>query len=397
MLSKTPVAAALRDENAIEQIGGKLVKCNGNENLATFKRKNATFEKNAFITPMGPRNRAPLGIKTTNANINAFRTPVGSQSQENPKTNKPKSIYTRQPTKSVYTDKVKSEPSISEVSTSEPDVEYCPPTPKNLPYESETFPLDCLNYSHVQSSNIMRDLYKTNKILQLEERGLSKLDKEQEEAYQRDARLADEKFLKMMKEEWTIGDVPEISSNLQKSNTCSQKVKPEIIDTKKSIETERRIPTLTSKKACRALSATSKSALSQSKKSKLPCKSTMALSRIKPSSTQQASSYNTAKLYTKSTATSRSTIGYSKGRDIPKILRGPMQRERMNAKQIYPSETKSEQSLNFERSSTNHEYQNPKFLNIFDKDGEPEFELCGQIPDSSKEGEEDEVFIMTLS
>ncbi|TQS36271.1 hypothetical protein Golomagni_03284 [Golovinomyces magnicellulatus] len=397
MLSKTPIAIPHYDENAIEKIGGKLIKCNGNENLATFKRKNAKFEKNAFITPMGPRNRAPLGIKTINANINTFRTPVGSQSQEKPKTNKPNSIYTRQPIKSVYTDSVKLKPLTSEVSTSEPDIEYCPPKPKNLPYESEIFPRDCLNYSHVQSTSIMRDLYKKNKILQLDESGLSKLEKEQEEAYQRDARIADEKFLKMMKEEWTIGDVPEISSNPQKSSTCSQKVKPEIIESKKTVLPERGISTLTSKRACRALSVNPKSALSQSKNSKLPCKPIVALSRSKPSPTQYNSICNTAKLYTKSTAISRSTIGYSKGRDIPKILRQPMQREQMNVKQTYLSKTKPEKNSNLERFSTSHEYQNPKFLNIFDKEGELELELCGQIPDSSKKGEEDEVFVMTLS
>lgn len=52
MLSKTPVIVPLRDENAPNVFGGKLGRNNGIENFATNKKKNATFDKNAFITPI---------------------------------------------------------------------------------------------------------------------------------------------------------------------------------------------------------------------------------------------------------------------------------------------------------------------------------------------------------
>jgi len=50
---KTPLKIPLNDENAPTGFG-KLVKGKGLENLVTGK-KTATFDKNAFVTPMGTR------------------------------------------------------------------------------------------------------------------------------------------------------------------------------------------------------------------------------------------------------------------------------------------------------------------------------------------------------
>ena len=48
---KTPLKIPLNDENAPVGFGGKSGKGNGLENLMTGK--GATFDKNAFVTPMG--------------------------------------------------------------------------------------------------------------------------------------------------------------------------------------------------------------------------------------------------------------------------------------------------------------------------------------------------------
>ena len=51
---KTPLKIPLNDENAPTGFGGKSAKGKGLENLMTGK-KNATCDKNAFVTPMGTR------------------------------------------------------------------------------------------------------------------------------------------------------------------------------------------------------------------------------------------------------------------------------------------------------------------------------------------------------
>ena len=50
---KTPLKVPLNDENVPTGFGGKTGKGKGWEGLATGK--NATFDKNAFVTPIGTR------------------------------------------------------------------------------------------------------------------------------------------------------------------------------------------------------------------------------------------------------------------------------------------------------------------------------------------------------
>lgn len=55
---KTPLKIPLQDENAPAGFGGKSVKGKGLEGFATGK-KGATFDKNAFVTPMGMDGNQP--------------------------------------------------------------------------------------------------------------------------------------------------------------------------------------------------------------------------------------------------------------------------------------------------------------------------------------------------
>src|ERR1700753_506184 len=63
---KTPFKVPLNDENAPFQAGKSVLKTNG-KGLDKRAGKGPVFEKNAFITPAGPRNRPALGVETTNA------------------------------------------------------------------------------------------------------------------------------------------------------------------------------------------------------------------------------------------------------------------------------------------------------------------------------------------
>lgn len=51
--SKTPLKIPLQDENAPGGFGGKSGKGKGLENIVMTGKKTTTFDKNAFVTPMG--------------------------------------------------------------------------------------------------------------------------------------------------------------------------------------------------------------------------------------------------------------------------------------------------------------------------------------------------------
>lgn len=105
---KTPFRRNQNDENDAFQSGFKTIKTT----------KKANLDPNAFITPAGPRNRAPLGMKTTNAKA---KTPA-------PLTIKASAQKTLSPR--LRRQKVKihqAEPVQQEQDDSVPDIEYMPP------------------------------------------------------------------------------------------------------------------------------------------------------------------------------------------------------------------------------------------------------------------------------
>lgn len=105
---KTPFRRNQNDENDAFQSGFKTTKTT----------KKANLDPNAFITPAGPRNRAPLGMKTTNAKA---KTPA-------PLTIKASAQKTLSPR--LRRQKVKihqAEPVQQEQHDGVPDIEYMPP------------------------------------------------------------------------------------------------------------------------------------------------------------------------------------------------------------------------------------------------------------------------------
>lgn len=82
------------------------------------------------VTRAGPRNRAPLGNKTTNAKAKALQTPAGKEGVLKPKTNG-KSSTTQKVKKAAPEVKPPKHEIISKPQEEEvPDVEYAPPKPK---------------------------------------------------------------------------------------------------------------------------------------------------------------------------------------------------------------------------------------------------------------------------
>ncbi|KAK0109465.1 hypothetical protein ONS95_002158 [Cadophora gregata] len=323
---KTPLKIPLNDENAPAGFGGKSVKGKGLEALMTGK-KGATFDKNAFVTPMGPRTRAPLGMKTTNAKAKAFQTPSGpAPEKELEKTQPKQQTSARRPKKLIHADSVKLEVHGDESPLADRDVEYCPPRTKDLPYESTDFPDNCLDYTALKPGNLMRGINKTYR-QQVDENGMSRIEREAEEAYQRSAKATDERMMKMMEEDWTVGDVPETFRHLRNKKTplsIPQDAKPAsrkpLTDVKKPVLQNKGPGTINARKAASVLSsAPLKSAPLQPKISK-PAPKPSFLSRSKPSPAPVVPNNASTMRAAAANAASRSTIGYTKGRSASGIL-----------------------------------------------------------------------------
>jgi hypothetical protein len=121
---KTPFKVPLNDENAQFNAGKSVLKTNGKGLDNTIGKKGPVFNKNAFVTPAGPRNRPALGVKTTNAKANVFKTPGNPNIEPSPlKTQKTGSPRLRRPKLKVH----KAEVIEAESSDDDVDYEYMPP------------------------------------------------------------------------------------------------------------------------------------------------------------------------------------------------------------------------------------------------------------------------------
>ncbi|KUJ07690.1 uncharacterized protein LY89DRAFT_659925 [Mollisia scopiformis] len=397
---KTPLRIPLNDENAPTGFG-KTGKGKGLDNLVSGK-KIATFDKNAFITPMAPRERAPLGAKTTNAKAKAFQTPAGPTLGKELEKSKPKQTSARRPKKVIHADTVKLEVHGDESPLTERDVEYCPPKPKELPFECDDFPDGCLNYSALKPENMMRDIYQSYYQPMLK-RQAAKHDKDSQDLYDKVMKEHDEGVMKMMEEDWTVGDVPEAFRHLRKKQIQPQD-KPIAKSTeqiKKPTAMSNKGPaTITSRKAASALSVAPKAAPVAPKASK-PAPKASFLYRSKAPVVPSLPSNTSSMRHTAATAASRSTIGYTKGRSASGALnantfkpeRSGLQRSVSNMSQ--GSDT-TITPANFKDAEP--EWKNPSFLKAFEvDDDELEPGLRGVLPESLRrmDGDEEE-FVMPL-
>ncbi|KAH7408949.1 hypothetical protein BKA64DRAFT_663882 [Cadophora sp. MPI-SDFR-AT-0126] len=441
---KTPLKIPLNDENAPAGFGGKSVKGKGLEGLVTGK-KGATLDKNAFVTPMGPRTRAPLGMKTTNAKAKAFQTPSGPAPEKELEKTQPKQQTSgRRPKKLIHAESVKLEVHGDESPLADRDVEYCPPRPKDLPYESTDFPNNCLDYTALKPGNLMRGIHKTYR-QPVDENGMSRYEREAEEAYQRSAKATDERIMKMMEEDWTVGDVPETFRHLRnkkpalsipqdtKSQPASRKP---LADVKKPVLQNKGPGTITSRKAASVLSsAPLKSTGIQLQISK-PAPKPSFLSRPKPAPAPTVPANASTMRAAAANAASRSTIGYTKGRSASGILNmktftpptsntsnstsntstssndstalpKPDCNQRVLQRSTSNMSTSSEVTITPARwakeSEAQSEWRNPAFMKAFEVDGHEDdsdgglgLDVRGLQECLRREEEEDGEFVMTL-
>lgn len=283
---KTPFKVPLNDENGTVFRGGKTL-------LQTGKK-----EQNAFVTPAGPRNRAPLGMKTTNAKAKAFQTPA-------PLTG---SVKTQKLSPRLRRPKIKvHEPEVHhEEEDDVAEIEYMPPKEVPLPDVLDD-DLPPINWEFPQFKGAaMTHGYHSVYHNPVEDDGRTKGERELEESLKRDQKKAFDAFEKQF-EEIMAKEEAEAKRNLgiDDDEEPAKKAAPSAALPKKT--TTRSAPsTLSSRSAAAALSTLSQpryAAPTAAAKSKVPG-STLTIKKPLPTTSRNALGV----------AASRSTIGYAQGR-----------------------------------------------------------------------------------
>ncbi|CBX90287.1 hypothetical protein IAQ61_001780 [Plenodomus lingam] len=309
---KTPFKVPLNDENAVNKAGKSVLKTNskGNENLLFTSQKGAKLDANAFVTPAGPRTRAPLGMKTTNAKSRAFQTPAplssaGKTQKVSPRLRRPK-VKVHQPAAE------------HESEDDVPEIEYMPP--KEIPLEDDMddyLPKDW-TIPKIDDMAMRRGIWEAchNPI---EDDGRTRKQREFEEEFQRSRKQRDEEFDKVFEAQMAEEDA-EVRRYLGIEEP-KEALKPVPNAAPKRMKSG--LSTIRARSAAAALSSVSKPSRAApvvSAKSRVPTGLIASKKTTKP-----LAECNTARQAIAVTA-SKSTIGYAQGRmgRTPSATRMPL-------------------------------------------------------------------------
>ncbi|KAI6869668.1 hypothetical protein KC338_g3367 [Hortaea werneckii] len=318
-VNKTPFSKKHNDENAsfgAGKTGGK----GGDGGKA---------DMSAFVTPAGPRSRAPLGAKTTNAK--ALQTPAPGPNQEKPSA-KPTSPRLRRGKFKIHT----AEADPLESQDGVPDVEYMPPRGESLPdTPDDIYPHDT-NYPQFQGANMTKGWWSETK---------PRSNREPEDFLFGDFDKKFEELEQKEKAQKAAATATASTHTKKQSAPLSSRALPRSNPpVKNSAPTIKRAPsTLTSKTAASALSsqpqpkATSRAvpsfaaptaaAKARAPSSILPSRSKPKISNPYPNvrgnvgrpgkaTTTATATAPTASSHTAARVASNSTLGYSRGRQV---------------------------------------------------------------------------------
>ncbi|MCJ1393730.1 hypothetical protein MMC18_006606 [Xylographa bjoerkii] len=332
---KAPFKLPLNDENGTISLGGAMTAgktlAKGKENLPVGSKLGGLTMKNAFTTPIGPRNRAPLGMKTTNAKAKAFQTPAPAaldlefnkqvQKSASARKSKPKMSLSEPAKLDILADNFETEAELEER-----DIEYMPPPAKPLPDDPDDFPE--LDLSIFKNGGLTRD-YRHYFMNRPDDEGLSRTQRQEMER-QKATETEDKKIEAMMLRDLESAPMPCLHEPDCEGDEC--KDMPEIrrkaeekfkiiMASIESTEVPKRKSSVTSRCPSNTLSRNAAGVLSQP----MPRVTSMATKKPAPRSRlpfSQISSRKQAPLpsnpspmrHTAATVASRNTMGYSKGR-----------------------------------------------------------------------------------
>ncbi|GFF52092.1 hypothetical protein IFM58399_09237 [Aspergillus lentulus] len=313
---KTPFKVPLNDENDPLAFGKKTVKAAGKQ------KANTKPAKDAFVTPLEPRNRAPLGMKTTNAKAKGLQTPAAPAGTIKPeKTNKRASTQKIRKF-SPLVDQPKIEVQGEESQDDVPDIEYMPPKPKELPDIPDDITYDT-TFPQFQPKNLALGLESVYGDNQVGEDGLTKRQRKfQEDSIAFDKKV-DEMILKQL-EEIGFEDKTELDPPSEPHVEEVPKRRLEMRRAKSTMTKPKYTSNISTVRAHNAVAALSRvepsgararpAAMSKPK----PRVASSLLTSRRPRVPSNLSSMRHAA----ATANSKTTLGYSKGRTVSSRLHG---------------------------------------------------------------------------
>lgn len=161
---KTPMGIGRGDENALAGLAAKKT-IQGAINLGENQK---FISKKAMMTPAGPRTRAPLGNKTTNAKAtNNLGLGIGGKGaiRELEKTQSRNATSQRRKHKQQHrkAEQLASKGLLFKLrdghDRDQDEPEYAPPNPEPLPYQSDVFPRDGLTLKGLEKANLLKGYY----------------------------------------------------------------------------------------------------------------------------------------------------------------------------------------------------------------------------------------------
>ncbi|KAJ5327764.1 hypothetical protein N7452_008154 [Penicillium brevicompactum] len=320
---KTP--GKRNDENNPLAFGGRTVKGNGN------RQENGKPGKDAFITPM-VKDRAPLGMKTNNPKAKNLQTPAPfggtiktNRRQSTAQKLKKAAPVTQQPQLKVHTDAV-----VDEV----PDIEYMPPKPKDLPDLPDDVTYDT-TFPQFQPRNRALGLESVYGKQQVGSDGLTAKQRKFNEDSAACDKMVDEMILKQLEDVGFEGTDERKTARTRKPQALPLKGPTAIRQT-------RSVSTLRSREAAEALSgshSTTAPRTTPAPKPRVTSLASSASSLIMPKKHARVPSNPSSMRNTAAAVTSRTTVGYSKGRSVSSDLRDQTQATKPSTSQALSPET----------------------------------------------------------
>nr|OQO23456.1 hypothetical protein B0A51_08703 [Rachicladosporium sp. CCFEE 5018] len=288
---KTPFKKPSNNENVIFNPG----KTNGE----------GKAQSEAFLTPAGPRTRAPLGNKTTNIKATAFRTPGPAPAQAPTPSLHPTSPRLRRGRVKV----LQAEATTTSDDVEEREIEYMPPQPTPLPdHPTDCWPND-RTYPQFEGRNFTRGVWD----------GLFPTKQDDEESTE----MSD------LDEQIRALESKQAAERVKKESPVV--VRTKTVPVKKDPLRERGAGTMVARKAAGALGARVDgvpgfAAPTAAAKARMP---TMLASK-KPTAPPGNTRHTVAKV------ASNTTLGYSKGRVVSAAARKPLGgvHEQVGVKQV---------------------------------------------------------------
>ena len=267
-----------------------------------------------FVT--GPKTRAPLGLKTTNAKTKAFQTPappLGTIKANRPSTGRKSKLIIAQ------SESVESDVLSVEAEEDVPDIEYMPPNPIPLPDPPEDIEYDD-TYPQFKGDNLYRGWTELHRE-EVGEDGLTDSQRSEEEKGKNlDKRFEDMCFEEMAKgEDADLGTLHDRFRKMMASDKQPRSANPSTIKARGAAAALSRPKT----------SNLSKPTAASAAKAKTP--TSLAVPKNKP---LQASIHGAAR-HAAAVTSSNTSMGYAKGRNVSRALQ-PSTFKQQQAPTQYP-------------------------------------------------------------